>query len=55
MIECDLCKKEMEETFLGKLKGAIVKIKKDDKNVEHHVCPECQKKYKDIKAELEKQ
>ena len=35
MIKCDVCSKEVEVTFLGKLKGSYVKKKA--------VCSNCQK------------
>jgi hypothetical protein len=54
--KCSLCNKKIEEGFLGKLEGTIVKIKKGDSNEIHHVCPECQKKHKGkLKEELSKQ
>lgn len=43
MIKCDLCGKKIEETFLGKLNGTIIKRGKKLK----YACPDCQKKYKD--------
>jgi len=51
-MKCDLCGKEIEELFLGKFKGTIVKINKDNKNIVYHVCDDCQKKHKDLKAVL---
>lgn len=54
-MKCDLCSKNIEETFLGKIKGGIVKIKEKDRNKLYHVCFDCQKKYKDkTKEELSK-
>jgi len=53
--KCSICGKKIEETFLGKLEGTIIKIKEGDKNKLHYVCPECQKKHKDkLKEELAK-
>ena len=46
-MKCAICKKEIEETFLDKMKGTVVKIKKGEKNEEYHVCDGCQKEYKD--------
>lgn len=55
MKKCVLCGKNIEETFLDKLKGTIVKIKKGNKNVFYYVCSSCQEKYKDnVKKEVEK-
>lgn len=48
-MKCDICKKEIEETFLKKLKGSYVKIGGKLKKV----CRECQSKYKDeVKTHL---
>ena len=53
-MKCDICGKNIEETFLEKLKGTIVKMKKGDKNAIYHVCSECQKKFGDkIKEKLQ--
>jgi len=46
-MKCAICGKEIEEIFLGKIKGTIVKIRKGEKNVEYPVCDNCQKEYKD--------
>ncbi|MBS3150778.1 hypothetical protein J4443_00150 [Candidatus Woesearchaeota archaeon] len=42
-MKCDLCGDEIGEGFLGKIKGAYVKINEERKVV----CSECQRKYKD--------
>jgi len=42
-MKCEICKKKIEETFLKKIVGTVVKDKKGKK---HHICNECQKKYK---------
>ena len=42
-MKCALCNAEIEEGFLGKLKGTVVRVKKGDKNEIVHVCPACQK------------
>ena len=42
-MKCDICKKKIEETFLKKLVGTIIK---DKKGKQRSVCPECQKKLK---------
>ena len=39
MIKCAICNNEIEELFLGKIKGTLIKGKK--------VCSNCQSKYKD--------
>ena len=46
-MKCTICGNDIEEAFLEKIKGTIVKIKKGDKNVECPVCDRCQKQYKD--------
>lgn len=40
-MKCEICKKQIPETFLSKLVGTIIKDKKGKK---HSVCSECQKK-----------
>lgn len=51
--KCALCGEKIKETFLGKINGTIVKIKKDNKNELKYVCDKCQKEYGDkIKNEL---
>jgi hypothetical protein len=53
--KCFLCGNKIEEGFLGKLDGTIVKIKKGDSNEIHYICKECQKKFKNnLKAQLRK-
>jgi len=39
-MKCAICKNKIEETFLKKLKGTVVK---DEKGKKHSVCFECQK------------
>jgi len=53
-MKCHLCGKEIEEAFLGKLKGTIIKIKENNKYKIYHICTECQKKHKNLKEELKK-
>jgi DNA-directed RNA polymerase subunit RPC12/RpoP len=43
-MKCDLCGKEIEETFLGKLKGTILKTIEKGRNKLSYICSECQKK-----------
>jgi hypothetical protein len=45
--KCECCGEKIEEDGLGKLKGTIVKINEDKKNVKHYFCSSCQKKGKD--------
>jgi len=52
--KCELCNEEIKETFLGKLDGAVVKVKDGDKNKLYYACSGCQKKHGDkLKEELE--
>ena len=54
-MKCDLCGKEIGETFLGKIKGSVVKIREKDRNRLFYICHECQKKHKGkIKEEIGK-
>jgi DNA-directed RNA polymerase subunit RPC12/RpoP len=39
-MKCELCKKAIEETFLKKILGTVVK---DEKGKKHYVCSACQK------------
>lgn len=48
-MKCDFCGNEIGESFLGKIKGAYVRVGRKRKIV----CSECQRKYKDkIKERL---
>ena len=52
--KCILCKDELEKTFMEKAKGTVVKIKNsNNENESYYVCSACQKKYKDLKKEVE--
>ncbi len=42
VMKCELCKKGIEQTFLNKILGTIVK---DEKGKQHVICFECQKKF----------
>ncbi len=54
IMKCDLCGSAIEETFLGKLKGAVVKINEGGKNKIYHVCSNCQKSVGNVKDALRK-
>ncbi|MBL7147576.1 MAG: hypothetical protein ISS82_02010 [Nanoarchaeota archaeon] len=41
MAKCNICKKQIKETFLNKLIGTYVKVNKKKKIV----CNDCQRKY----------
>ena len=47
-MKCEICKQQIQETFLGKLIGGAVK---DAKGKKHFVCAACQQKYR-TKEEL---
>ena len=51
MVKCTICKNKLQELFLEKVKGTIVK--KQDSNKQYAVCFECQKKFKSKEAILE--
>jgi len=46
-MKCAICGKEIEEAFLEKIKGTVVKIKKGEKNEIYHVCDKCQKEHRE--------
>jgi hypothetical protein len=43
MAKCDICGKNIEQTFLAKIIGTHIK---DEKGKKHKVCSGCQKKFK---------
>ncbi len=48
-MKCDICKEDVEETFLHKLKGSYIKVDKKQKVV----CSSCQSKHKEeVKTQL---
>ena len=54
-MKCHLCDTKIEETFLEKPIGTIVKIKKGEKNEIYHICPNCQRQFGNkLKEELKK-
>jgi len=44
MVKCSICKNQIKELFLEKLKGTIVK--KANSSKKYEICFECQKKFK---------
>ncbi len=42
-MKCNICKNKIQETFLNKIIGTVVK---DSKGKKHSICFECQKKFK---------
>ena len=42
-MKCEICSKNIETTFMGKILGTYVK---DEKGKKHTICFECQKKFK---------
>ncbi len=54
-MKCELCGKNIEETFLGKLRGALIKVNEKGKNRIYAVCCDCQKQFKSkVNEELNK-
>ena len=54
-MKCGICGKEIEETFLEKSKGTIVKINKEGKNILYYICPNCQRQFGNkLKEEISK-
>ena len=51
-MKCEICKEKIEEIFLGKIKGTIVK--KTGSSQPHYICQDCQKKYPKKEELLEK-
>ena len=52
MAKCSICKNQIQELFLEKIKGTIVK--KEGSKKQYEICFECQKKYKSKEEILEK-
>lgn len=46
-MKCAICGNEIEDSFLEKIKGTIIKVKKEDKNENYYICDKCQKEYKE--------
>jgi len=44
--KCHLCKKEIQTTFLDKIKGTIIKTGEGETSKTHYICSSCQKEYK---------
>lgn len=51
-MKCEICKEKIEEIFLGKIKGTLVK--KPGSSKPYYVCQDCQKKFKTKEELLEK-
>ncbi len=43
---CEVCGEKIEEDEFGKLKGTIVKVKKEGRNEFRYLCSDCQRKEK---------
>ena len=46
MEKCNICGEKVGETFLNKINGTIIKIKKDGKNEKKFICNACQKEHR---------
>jgi hypothetical protein len=44
MAKCNICSTQIEELFLGKIKGTI--IQKSGSKKQYYVCPKCQSEHK---------
>jgi len=45
--KCEICQKDLEMTFLNKIKGTIIKSGVGESSKKHYVCSSCQKEFKD--------
>ena len=54
--KCTLCGEKIEETFLGKIDGTVVKLRdeKKNKNQRYYLCSDCQKANPDAKEAVKK-
>lgn len=43
--KCAVCGDKIEETFLGKINGTIIKLKKNTRTGKAYVCAACQKEH----------
>jgi len=48
-MKCEICRKEIESTFMNKLLGTYIK---DGKGKKHTICFECQKKFNNDKVRI---
>lgn len=51
MTKCEICNNKLEELFLEKVKGTIVR--KPESSKQYYVCFECQKKFRNKDKLLE--
>ena len=51
MVKCEICKSNINITFLKKIVGTMIK---DSKGKKHYVCNECQTKFKSKQEILNK-
>jgi hypothetical protein len=52
-IKCDLCKNEIQTTFLDKLEGTSIKVGEGETSKKFHICNDCQKEHKnDLKEKV---
>ena len=51
-MKCEICKQSVEETFMKKIVGTVVK---DENGKKHYICNNCQNKFKNDKKEILKQ
>lgn len=48
-MKCEICRKEIESTFMNKILGTYMK---DERGKKHAICFECQKKFNNNKKEI---
>ena len=48
-MKCEICRKNIGTTFMGKILGTYIK---DDKGKKHSICFECQKKFSNDKTKI---
>ena len=53
--KCVLCREKIEETFLDKIKGTIVNVKKGERNEKNYVCSSCQRLNADLHKAVRKE
>mgnify|MGYP000557215865 CR=1 FL=1 len=48
-MKCEICRKNIETTFMGKILGTYIK---NEKGKKHSICFECQKKFNNNKEKI---
>jgi hypothetical protein len=50
--KCEICGEKLEETFLGKVRGTTIRVKKNTRTGFVYICNNCQKEHKDKIKEI---